>query len=178
AFPLYLQQDCQAQGQFPILARAQDSSGNEIAYTYEKGNDVTPDGGLPDGDDGVLPISVGRPWSTSVATQTITALNVPPIPDAGLTGVTENVTLTYSEYAGGVALSAPGGVSTVDDAGDQTETFSLHPGYPDVVQLEAYVDLGYDDDDTDAIVAGATRTAPAAMSQPLGSFQPSHPPLF
>jgi hypothetical protein len=176
--PLYLQQDCQAQGQFPILARAQDSIGNEIAYTYEKGNDLAPDGGIPDGDDGVLPISISRPWSTSTATQTITALNVPPIPDAGPGGVYENVTLSYNEYTGGVTLSAPGGVSTVDDAGDQTETFAIHPGYPDVVQVEAYVDLDYDYGNTEAIVAGATRTAPVATSQPPVSFDLSTLPLF
>jgi hypothetical protein len=162
--PIYFQSDCESGGEFPLLARAVDTSTQaEIAYTYQTGNSVEPDGGLPDGDT-ALPVVITRPWATSAATATLTATNPPGLPDdGGTTSTAGNMSVFYYEVAGGLPLlgqAIPGGAT--EDGGTESKAFVMHTGYPDFVQGEAF-----DSVNTSAgvIVAGAaTRVAPGATS--------------
>jgi hypothetical protein len=64
-----------------------------------------------------------------------------------------------------------------DDAGVQGEQFVIHPGYADFVQTSAYLSVGLDYDNVDAIVGGATRSAGPTASQ-SASFDLSTLPMF
>jgi hypothetical protein len=110
AYPIYLDYGCQAKGLFPLLARAiDDTSGQEIAYTFQTGNAVNPDGGLPDGDT-TIPVVVSRAWSPTSAFETVTSTNVPPPPVDGGPGYEgQSVNPSYVEVSAGVAVSAGGG---------------------------------------------------------------------
>jgi hypothetical protein len=173
-YPLDLEYGCQSNGLFPILASAVDNaSGQEIAYTYQTGNEVSPDGGLPDGDS-TLPVLVSRAWTPSTAFETVTATNIPPPPVDGGPGF--EVMPAYVEVAGGVAPpNVPGTNLTTNDAGSESEQFVIHAGYPDFVQ--AGVDVFSDSNDVFQYVGGATRSAPPTASQSV-SFDLSTLPLI
>jgi hypothetical protein len=176
-YPLYLASYCETAGQFPLLALAvQTPSQQEIAYTYQVGNALDLDAGLPDGDTS-LPLTVTRPWSTSSATATITSTNPPLLTDdAGATNTASYVNLAYDEVVGGSVFSSPqasGG--TTDDAGTQSATFVMHPGYPDFVEGRA-VDT-YERNSIVLVAGGATRAAPQATSMAM-AFDLSTLPLI
>ncbi len=175
---LYPQPFCQSGGVFPVLARALDSTGQELAYTYQGGNVLDPDGGLPDGDT-TVPVVVTRPWATSTATATITVTNPPPQTiDGGQVSTANRVSVSYSEVSGNVPLSLLSGAgSTIDDAGTQTVGYVMHPGYPDFVQAAAYDDFNTGYGSVEMIVAGATRAAATATSQSLSLDLSSLPPI-
>ncbi len=164
SYPLYLASYCETAGEFPLLARAVDTtSQEEIAYTYQLGNAAQPDGGLPDGATS-LPITVALPWETSTAVATITAANPPGLPgEGGTTGTANDVAVTYYEEAEGLSFSvpaSPGGA--IDDAGTQTASFVMHPGYPSFVQAGAVDTIP--SDGAYVVAAGATRAAAQATS--------------
>jgi hypothetical protein len=73
--PVYVNPDCQLNGQFPLLAYAQASGGQELAYTYQTGNALLEDGGTD-------AITVTRPWATSSVVEQLTTSSLP----AGITG--------------------------------------------------------------------------------------------
>ena len=174
AYPLYLGTNCESAGQFPLFARAVDNTTQvEVAYTYQTGNALVPDGGLPDGDT-TLPVVVTRAWSTSTATETVTGTNVPPLPVGAQGGY---VTQVYAEVSGGVPLSLLGSDATTDDAGAQSAQFVIHTGYPDFVQAGAYTTVSTESGNVISIVGGATRSAPPTTSQ-SASFDLSTLPLI
>jgi hypothetical protein len=177
SYPLYLSSRCETAGQFPLLARAVDStSQQEIAYTYQLGNVAQPEGGLPDGETS-LPIAITLPWATSTATATLTSTNPPGLPDdGGTTSTADGVSLAYYEVAEGVPLSVPPDpADTTDDGGTLSNGFVMHPGYPDFVQGDAF-DLF--NTPIGIVVAGvATRAAPQATSLAM-SFDLSTLPLI
>jgi hypothetical protein len=158
--PIYLEPSCESLGEFPILAIATGAVG-EYAYTYKKGNVAVPDAGLEDG--GVLAVTVTQPWASSAVTQTISAVNAPPAPDAG--GVAnQQVNFYYEEVAGGVPYSESP-ATTADDGGVQNAGFVAHTGYPDFVQVEAFDSISALGGSAFSFVAAATRTAPPATSE-------------
>jgi hypothetical protein len=164
-YPLYLYSDCQtAAGEFPLLAVAVDTTTQEeIAYTYQLGNVAQPEGGLPDGATS-LPVVVTRPWETSAATATIAATNPPGLPyDGGTTSTANDVQLFYYESAEGLLTSSPTALgATIDDAGTQVQTFTMHPGYPDFIQAE--VTDTANTSNGEVFAGAATRVAAQATS--------------
>jgi hypothetical protein len=115
--------------QTSLLAEAVDlSSGKELAYTYQ---DRIPLSGAGVDASGI-PVTIQRPWSPSM-TVTLTA------PDALPLG-----SLAYEESsAGTTAVFAvtpqQGSGSDHVDAGIYVLAESIHPGYPDAVQIEGSV---------------------------------------
>ncbi len=152
-FDVYLRPACISQGTFPVLAIATDATG-EIAYTYQAGNAVAPDGGP-------LAVTVSRPWSTSMATETIEASSVPTAADGGET--TASVAFDYTEVAGGVPLSLRFASASGDDGGPPGEAFVVHDGYADFTQEDAYLLLT--GSSLESEVFAVTRTAPPTASQ-------------
>jgi hypothetical protein len=172
---LYVNPECAALGEYPLLAIAEDEVGNEIAYTYQKGNPLAPDGGLPD-DAGAFPVTVTRGWSTSSVQQTVIATNAPAPPtDAG--SVSQGSQLTFTEVASGVPRSGDAFENGSTDAGAPIEVFTAHPGYADFVQTGAVYTLGTDFGNIDSVLAAATRSDPATTSQ-SASFDFSTLPLI
>jgi hypothetical protein len=175
AYPVYLQPGCQSGGVFPLLATALDDTTDlEVAYTYQTGNPLIPDGGLPDGDT-TIPVVVTRPWSTSTVSATISATNLPPLPvDAGAQG---GYSATLIEVSGGIATSSSAGSPGGYDAGAQSNPFVVHSGYPDFVQAETLADRDSVYSSVVAFIGGATRSATPPASQTI-PFDLSTLPLF
>jgi hypothetical protein len=108
---------------------AYDSTYTEIGYTFQK--NVALDGNGVDG--GGIPVNVTHPWAPS-ATMTLTT----PITALPLGS------LAYEESSGGTvdeSSFAPGMGSQDEDmdAGIYMTTSTMHPDYPDAVQIEATV---------------------------------------
>jgi hypothetical protein len=165
-YALDLQSYCVSQGQFPLLAVAADYETNpeqEIAYTYQLGNPVVPDAGLPT-DGGNPQFAIARPWSTSSVTDTVTTSTLPLLPsDGGLNF--QSLSLDYWEGAEGLAVPMVSGnvYSLPSDGGEPSSTFVVHTGFPDFVQTTAYASLNTPNESSDVFVT--TRGAPPAASQ-------------
>ena len=155
-YPVFVSVDCASQGTFPLFAQASDSTG-EIAYTYQTGNATDPDGGP-------LAVTVTRPWSTSAATETISASSLPSLPpDAGIFNVTPQ--FDYTEVAGNVPLQLLALNTPPADGGPPSEAFVIHPGYADYTQEDAHLVFGGIGGSFYSEVFAVTRTAPQTASQ-------------
>ena len=153
---VFIESSCTSQGTFPLFARATDATG-EVAYTYQTGNAVAADGGP-------LAITVSRPWSTSTATETISASTLPTAPEDG--GPSLGVSFDYTEVAGGVPLALGSvGAPAEEEGGVSSEAFVVHPGYPDYTQQDALFYLMGPNSSSPSEVFAVTRSAPPTASQ-------------
>jgi hypothetical protein len=168
---IYITAGCESNGTYPLLAYAQDTSGQEIAYTYQANNALVPDGGVPDG--GVVPVTVSQPWLTPTATQSLTTSALPLLADGGAASV--NLTYTYAEVSGGVPVSLLPTTSTTD-GGVVTDVFPIHTGFGDFVQTTAQARL-LGSSNAESVVIGGTRGAPPAGSA-SAAYDLSALPLF
>jgi len=125
SFPtsIYLTQDCEANGVFPVLVTALGGEGSvPIGYTWQNGNTIPLDGG-------VAHVAMSGPWVTAFSSDSIAAQNVPFV---------GNQYVTYGEITDGVSTSSTTYV-TADDAGDGLSAFTGHPGFAPAVQNEVMV---------------------------------------
>ncbi|MBX3185385.1 MAG: hypothetical protein KF819_00155 [Labilithrix sp.] len=127
AFGLY--SPCQVGGTFPLLVVARDSeSGEELGFTFKKGNSVL------FGDGGVASSITVQPTSAWSTAKTSHVVNVTKSPAAGAGGV-----IFYNEMVGGVGTTSAQSFTADPGAGAQARTFTGHPGYADFVQTTAEV---------------------------------------
>jgi hypothetical protein len=120
---LSLYPECAPGGTFPLLVLAQDTSINEVGYTFLKGNTLTADGGLP------APSLTGATWQTTNGTAEIDS-----------TSHSSLVMGAFTEVADGVPHSTEHSLSAPIDAGPAlSATFPTHPGYADFVQSEVSI---------------------------------------
>jgi hypothetical protein len=130
-YQIELRPGCESNGEFPVFVVAvggPDAGGANLAYTWQTGNVLPPDGGTAH-------VVMTGPWATATTTQTVTALNVP---DVGY-----DLYASYSEVADNVGTSTLDYLSAPD--GSAYAVFTGHPPFPTSVQSEVSLSANFNE---------------------------------